>query len=131
MVGVGGEQRHGIKHRQNDQPDLRLQAFRQATVDFFQRRRELTDQDIAELLVDAVRKKRLEELEQKKKRLEEMRKSKKEREDDAAQLASSASSIGRDANKHEDVDDLVKSLLGNDNGAKGSASSASNAAAAM
>ena len=79
---------------------------------------------------DAVRKKRLEELEQKKKRLEEMRKNKKEREDDAAQLSLSSSSIGRDAaNKHEDVDDLVKSLLGNDGGAKGSASSASNTAA--
>ena len=58
VVGVGGEQRHGIKHRQNDQPDLRLKAFRQATVDFLQRRSELTDQDIAKLFVDAVRKQR-------------------------------------------------------------------------
>ena len=65
---------------------------------------------------DTVRKKRLEELELKKKRLEEMRKSKKEREDEASLPVPTSSGGGSSADKHAEVDDLVKSLLGSVSG---------------
>lgn len=70
---------------------------------------------------DTVRRKRLEELEQKKKRLEEMRRNKKDRENDDVNSVlniSKSSSTGSTSTssssntKRAEVDDLVKSLLG-------------------